>query len=781
MTEMTKNVNSFDISVQGATVQQIRNISYIICTLDGIDTQFSFAVLAIPTNSSCEPPKFTEDKNNVSLTCKTTKVFPQSKCLFEFNNRISIEHGTVTYKHQEVSTSPIYYESECTWTSFLSNFEAGYYNFYVSILPNLTDNRMYGQNVTSGLSVNLTQPTVRISNECYNTTNVVDGYIKPDTAFSCQCFLDQIGNPPGYIKWLDTRGLVQGNSINKTHTFLNILPIHDLNQFRCTGFSELRNGNISASYSVRYAKRPTTCLVQLKDTSRAIWTMCTHTFINFSIICQVNEADAIPGIKGKVSINSVYSNLMDSTNIKNTFQITREINITEAGRYFIGCQVQNTLFSDALATCSYSQDLQLIAPPTSSQIIQLINIIQENKYYTFQCEAHGGIPSVSNVTVSCGNIKDVTQSGNIFTSPVTFTRNMAGQNCTCTAEHITGCYENNTSILKLNILYKSAIIGFNVTSRVIDNGKFVQFYCEADDNPIPKMFIVKENETIAQNSSGYYLYYNKSMSCRDAGYYFCQANNGIDVNSDESKQITVFVRCPLQLTSNEIQQSFSLQQGKLFSYKFTVYGYPEPDKITILKSNQVSNNVLVTNSSLEPPYVRVELKIFSLSSADFGIYTLIMFQNGLQTLSLIFIINEETGINFGAAVGGSLAACVVVISVVVVVVVKRKYEITCKKKISNKEPKQTQTYSELSLSQQLKDKHNYETPIHSRNLSNNEVTDKTANYMNVKDIDIPVGNDNSLYCNTQNENVHQQIAKTVVLIGHDKGVSQHVEIDNIKP
>ncbi|KAK0069109.1 hypothetical protein Bpfe_001291, partial [Biomphalaria pfeifferi] len=69
-----------------------------------------------------------------------------------------------------------------------------------------------------------------------------------------------------------------------------------------------------------------------------------------------------------------------------------------------------------------------------------------------ECTAPGGIPPVSNITVLCGNITASTQSGNIFTSHVKFTRTMTGQNCTCTAQHITGCYENNTSTLQTNVL-----------------------------------------------------------------------------------------------------------------------------------------------------------------------------------------------------------------------------------------------------------------------------------------------------------------------------------------
>ncbi|KAK0069159.1 hypothetical protein Bpfe_001341, partial [Biomphalaria pfeifferi] len=57
----------------------------------------------------------------------------------------------------------------------------------------------------------------------------------------------------------------------------------------------------------------------------------------------------------------------------------------------------------------------------------------------------------------------------------------------------------------------------------------------------------------------------------------------------------------LQLTSNESLKTFSFKKGNLFSYNFTVYGYPEPDQFKIVRFNQFSNNVIATHFSLEPP------------------------------------------------------------------------------------------------------------------------------------------------------------------------------------
>ncbi|KAK6963957.1 hemicentin-1, partial [Biomphalaria glabrata] len=187
---------------------------------------------------------------------------------------------------------------------------------------------------------------------------------------------------------------------------------------------------------------------------------------------------------------------------------------------------------------------------------------------------------------------------------------------------------------------KSAVLSFNVTSTLIENGTQAHIFCEADGNPAPTISVIKGNTIIAQSISGYFLFHNKTMSCKDAGYYLCQADNGIDFNNRESKQLTVVVGCTLQFNTAENIRNFSLQHGQLFTYNFTIYGYPEPDKYLILKSNEESYSIAVTSSSMEPPYITIELKIASLTPKDFDSYVLIIYQNRKQSLTFGFTIHE---------------------------------------------------------------------------------------------------------------------------------------------
>ncbi|KAK0069087.1 hypothetical protein Bpfe_001269, partial [Biomphalaria pfeifferi] len=751
------NISGYYFPFHGKDIEQKRSLKSIECIFNKTSYYKSdIAIVAKPQNITCFASQLTYYSTDMSVSCMTSKIYPEAYCIVNYSNEIP---GQVSYSHAYYYDTVKYYQSNCTWTLALNYFQAGNHTLEVFVYPNVTNDTNFATSLT--FSFEFTLPNISLSNECLNGTNVLNGYIRPESTIKCVCYLNSIGYPPAILKWSNSSDLDLKESQNKTATSLIIGPSSNKITYTCKASTKLLNGDVSASYKVNYAKGPTECLVQLKDTTQTIWKICKNEFINLSIICQVNQTSAIPGIKAKLSINSSYSNLLDSQNLTFLYQVKNEINITKAGNYSIGCQVQNILYEDVVVTCIYPPVLQVMAPPATPPNLQFrnnANEIQENTSYIVECTAPGGIPLVSNLTLSCGNINGSTQIGNIFTSPVTFTRNMTGQNCTCTAQHITGCYEKNTTTLQLNVLckmsvltYTAAIVYLNVTSSVIEKGNYAQLYCEADGNPAPKISIVKGNEIIVQNSSGYILFLNKSMSCKDGGNYICQANNGVDLNI-YNKQVILFVRCPLQFSSDENFKNFTLQEGNTFFYNFTIYGYPDPDKITISKFNQGKNNVNVTRSSLETPFSFIELKIARLTHTDFDNYTLLIFQNGSQPLLFSFSIskenNLETNINIAAAVGGSIAAFVLLIIFTIAFIVFRRYEITCKKKQTEHSAKETHTYSELSISQQQLDLHNYETPIIITNLQRNESMETYSKYMNVK--------------------------------GQDNGVSQYEEIDNIK-
>ncbi|KAK6963955.1 vascular cell adhesion protein 1 [Biomphalaria glabrata] len=406
----------------------------------------------------CLNAKVIDNNTNITVECMTSKIYPLATCTFDVP-------GQISYSHVNYSDTVEYYQSNCTWTSALQNFQAGNNLLNVYFYPNVTRAIHFATSLTTTFHFNVSN--IFLSKECFNGPNIIDGYIRPGATAICVCYLDNIGYPPASLEWSNGSHLNEGTNLNSTATALTIEPFSQERMYTCTRSTHLLKDESSISYVVKYAKGPTACSVEFKDKTQTVWKMCTNAKINWTVICQVNQTDAIPGIKGKININSIYSNVLNSQNMSTMYQVRNEFNVTEAGTYSIGCLVQNLHFNDVYATCSYIPVLQVIAPPKTSPILQFKSTsveyqmgLQENKVYTVECTAFGGIPSVSNITVSCGNIKELTQSGNILTSPVTFTRTMTGQNCTCTAQHITGCYENNTSTLQLNILCEFIIKSF---------------------------------------------------------------------------------------------------------------------------------------------------------------------------------------------------------------------------------------------------------------------------------------------------------------------------------
>ncbi|KAK0069173.1 hypothetical protein Bpfe_001355, partial [Biomphalaria pfeifferi] len=659
--EFNNSGSYFTINLSSLTLK--RSLRVVTCVFNDGEKKSNYtddvSFIAKAEGVKCYDTKLTNNNKNISVSCMTSKIYPEAHCNFGV-------YGHVSYQHFQYSNTVDYYQSNCTWTSSLNNFQIGNNTLDVSFYPNITNDTNFATNLM--LSFQFSLPNILLSNECFNSSNIVHGYIKPGVTAVCVCYIDNIGYPPASLKWTNSSNLNLGTFLNNSATSLTIEPFSSKETYNCTLSTNLFNGGLSIPYKINYAEGPTSCSIELKNTSQAIWKICKNTFIIWTIICQVNQTDAIPGIKAKIGVNKQYSILLDSQNFANFYQVRNEINVTEAGDYSIGCQVQNLYFPDVKVECSYTP-LQVMAPPILSPIIQIQSTdhdtVIENKVYNLECSAYGGKPNVFNFTLSCGNI-ELTQHGNILKSAVTFTRNMTGQNCTCTAQHITGCYENNTSTLKLNILYTAAIVYLNVTSSVIEKGNYAQLYCKADGNPEPNISIVKDNEIIAQNSSGYILFLNKSMSCKDGGNYICQANNGIDLNIYK-KQVILFVRCPLQFSSDNNLKNFSLQEGNTFFYNFTIYGYPDPDKFTISKFNQGKNNVEVTMSSLETPFLSIELKIARLTHTDFDNYTLFLFQNGSQPLLFKFSISEadeEKGFSAVAIGVGISTGCLIIFCVI---------------------------------------------------------------------------------------------------------------------
>ncbi|CAL1549136.1 unnamed protein product, partial [Lymnaea stagnalis] len=118
------------------------------------------------------------------------------------------------------------------------------------------------------------------------------------------------------------------------------------------------------------------------------------------------------------------------------------------------CRAVNTVFTDI-----YKESSQVILsvrePPKVYPIINVNNKdykdgdtyqVKDDDYIFASCSVTGGSPAVSHITLTCG-VETLTVTGTkAILQGRKAQRTMAGENCTCSARHVTGCYTLTTSV-----------------------------------------------------------------------------------------------------------------------------------------------------------------------------------------------------------------------------------------------------------------------------------------------------------------------------------------------
>ncbi|KAH9488770.1 hypothetical protein Btru_059716 [Bulinus truncatus] len=614
---------------------------------------------------------------------------------------------SVNYTHTQLPGTPLYYQSECTWISNVSTFEPGSYSFYVAIYP-MNASETYGIHIVQPSVLNLTLPNAKLSNDCINGPNISDGYIKPGASMYCYCYLSDIGYPAGQVVWSDNSFNDVGIKVNTTATEILISTASDTQEFFCSALTSLKNGIRKIMYSVFYAKGPSKCEILPEQT---IWNQCNNNIIIINTTCEVEKFNVIPAVKTSFFVNSVLvSNITENQLTSNKYMSSVSIGVIAAGNLSLACQVQNSIFTDQTAVCY--QQVHIRVPPTIAPILQIDNFenvaaVQENKLYNISCIVNGGIPAVSNISVFCGDSILPTQNGNIFTANIKFTRNMTGYYCTCTAQHVTGCYYNNTSKILLNVLYLSTVINFKTQNSVsnFDNGSLTTLICEADGNPTPTIKIIKGNNILYQNNNGYFLIANKTFVCSDTGKYYCHADNqGLQEKPTET--LFIYVNCPLQFVdTHETQLNLTQIFGETLHSIVNIYGYPEPSNFQLIKFHNGlkvdeeiklkmnndylfisdDNKTFVKYSYIQLPVYAVEIVIRNLTALDFTNYSLVIIQDRLHNLDHRFYIKEviktsseiePSRPSIAAIIGGTVSGIFLIVIIVVTIIIIKKYVTT---------------------------------------------------------------------------------------------------------
>ncbi|XP_059166611.1 uncharacterized protein LOC131948908 [Physella acuta] len=151
---------------------------------------------------------------------------------------------------------------------------------------------------------------------------------------------------------------------------------------------------------------------------------------------------------------------------------------------------------------------------------------------TISCAVLDGYPRVEQVTFQCGPYtRTVLNYTGDFTIPYNKVYNQ--QTCVCTATHVTGQYQRNSTIL-LDVHYAPVVTRFtangvqgflNVTKQ-----RQVEMVCEADGNPPPYVFMQYVNSAVnpfGDNELVSVKYVKRIFTATSNyyGFYYCQVFN----------------------------------------------------------------------------------------------------------------------------------------------------------------------------------------------------------------------------------------------------------------
>ncbi|GFO08861.1 transposable element p transposase [Plakobranchus ocellatus] len=171
-------------------------------------------IYAKPEKRSCtvtENIAVPGDIESVTVSCSTTKVYPEAKCSFERSASgglfITIKR-TPTYNHTELTGSPVYYRSECSVDVPVAELGEGTHSFSAFIYPDVTDGIDLITTTIASATVTLTLPGAP-SYTC--SPEMIQGYFNGKSA-RCTCSLTSDGYPKGQVQWYRGSQTVPGVS-----------------------------------------------------------------------------------------------------------------------------------------------------------------------------------------------------------------------------------------------------------------------------------------------------------------------------------------------------------------------------------------------------------------------------------------------------------------------------------------------------------------------------------------------------------------------------------------
>ncbi|XP_059166603.1 uncharacterized protein LOC131948900 [Physella acuta] len=531
--------------------------------------------------------------------------------------------------------------------------------------------------------------SVELANDCPSGQNITLTFVKVDTAASCGC--RAVGNDSltRHVQWFKSNGQAASGSSLTSATLNFTARVGE--SYTC---SEIVNGGriSNLTFSPHVAYGPSSVEWVLTGGTYAVCPGVTPPVLK----CQtpVYDPNQPPWflIYRTIDQNTREAGInLPNRTADGLWGISTSIEDDEIGQVTRKCRASNMYFRDMFVE---NVTTILVQRPSSSPPVIRVDgapyingssfTTTENVPRHIACTVSGGEPNVYAITFTCGQ-HIITEYGNTADLlQTTFSKAENGQKCTCSASHVTGCYNLRTEIT-ISVRYQPTVTSFTAVGKdtevTIKQGDTINFNCTASANPRPTMYITQRSPTSEPfiTVQTYNLQYDiRGAQCDDTDVFYCVADNSVTSGAQATKQrsIQVYVTCPPQpIKSGEQTHTVNLNSDA--TIKFDVTAYPVINTslavLSVVKEkflvpvDATRYNVSVVPGV--PPKMTVVVTFKKVQQEDLLHYAVDL-QNGVGSRAAYYFDLTEPEdqtpmyIGIGVGVGGAVLLIIVVLVIV---------------------------------------------------------------------------------------------------------------------
>ncbi|GFO46653.1 hypothetical protein PoB_007315800 [Plakobranchus ocellatus] len=426
-------------------------------------------VYAKPENPSCivrENTAVPDDIESVTVSCSTTKVYPEAMCSFKRRTNggtfITI-NKTPTYRHTKITGTPVYYRSECSVDVPVAELGEGTHSFSAFMYPDVRNGIDLVDETAAFKAVTLTLPEASYS--CF--PEMIQGFFNGKSA-RCTCSLTSDSYPKGQAQWYRGRQIVPGVSGGVLE--LTFDSSNSEQNFTCKGVSAIgESSGLTLIAKFAYFEENIVTI----ESSTSIIDLCSdnnYTNHQIPITCRVpkdkiNPAPLFSISKDGLTFDVPIGGYLNTAFYQSQFYPSADV----GGVYQVTCRVINKI------TGKTQQQGTIITfrkpPPLPPKItirgetyqgINTTNSITLTAGNTgdMTCRVEGGYPKAHTTQLTCGSL-NATGGENVATLTFKYDqliKDMDWPECKCTSQHVTGCYyskETNLTVYDFPLIATS--------------------------------------------------------------------------------------------------------------------------------------------------------------------------------------------------------------------------------------------------------------------------------------------------------------------------------------